>query len=72
MLSLVIKLRSYCIHRYKAFHGFGQANFTDGGSILGLIQFTLLPQLPPKILLDLKLVIMLNLPLASGFNHKSM
>jgi len=35
---------------YKAFHGYGQAKFPDVGSILGSSQFTLLPQLPPKIM----------------------
>jgi hypothetical protein len=28
---------------YLAFHGFEQAKFADGGSILGLCQFTRLP-----------------------------
>ncbi len=28
------------------FHGFGQGKFAYGGLILGLSQFTLLPQLP--------------------------
>jgi len=41
---------------YRAFHGFGQAKFAYGGSILGLSQFTLLPQLPLKIMLQLKVV----------------
>jgi len=38
------------------FHGFGQANFAYGGSILGLSQFTLLPQLPLRMTLNLKVV----------------
>jgi len=38
------------------FHGFGQAKFAYGGSILGLRQFTLLPQLPLKMMLGLKVV----------------
>jgi hypothetical protein len=33
-----------------------QAKFPDGGSVLGLIQFSTLPQLPPKILFDSKVV----------------
>jgi len=41
---------------YRAFLEHGQAKFPDGGLILGSRQFTLLPQLPPKILLDLKVV----------------
>jgi len=39
---------------YKTFHGFGHAKFPDGGSVLGSSQFSTLPQLPPKILLDSK------------------
>jgi len=38
------------------FHGFGQAKFPDSGLVLGLNQFSILPQLPPKILLDSKVV----------------
>jgi len=38
------------------FHGFGQAKFAYGGSILGLSQFTLVPQVPLKMVLDLKMV----------------
>jgi len=41
---------------YRVFHGFGQAKFPDGGSILGSSQFTLLPQLPLKMMLGLKVV----------------
>jgi hypothetical protein len=41
---------------YRAFHRFGQAKFPNGGSILGSNQFSILPQLPPKILLDSKVV----------------
>jgi len=39
---------------YRAFHRFGQAKFPDGGSVLGLSQFSVLPQLPPRIMLSLK------------------
>jgi len=39
----------YSSNTYRAFHGFGQAKFADGGSILGSSQFTQLPQLPLKI-----------------------
>jgi len=46
MLNIVVN--------YRAFHGFGQARFDDGGSILGLSQFALLPRLPLKMVLDLK------------------
>jgi len=41
---------------YKVFHRFGQAKFAYCGSILGSNKFTLLPQLPLKIMLNLKLV----------------
>jgi len=41
---------------YRAFHGFGQAKFPDVGSALGSSQFLVLPHLPPKILLDSKVV----------------
>jgi len=41
---------------YRAFNGFGQAKFPDGGSILGSSQFSILPQLPPKTMLGLKVV----------------
>jgi len=41
---------------YRAFHGFGQAKFLDGGSVLGLSQFSMLLQLPLKTMLDLKVV----------------
>jgi len=37
------------IMMYRAFCGFGQAKFTYGGSVLGLSQFSLLPQLPQKL-----------------------
>jgi len=41
---------------YRAFHGIGQAKFAYGVSILGWSQFTLLPQLPLKMMLSLKVV----------------
>jgi hypothetical protein len=41
---------------YRAFHRFGQAKFPDGGSFLGSSQFLLLPQLPLKTTLGLKVV----------------
>jgi len=37
---------------YRAFHRFGQAKFLDGGLVLALSQFSILPQVPTKILLD--------------------
>jgi len=39
---------------YRVFHGFWQAKFADGGSILGSSLLTLLPQLPLQTMLDLK------------------
>jgi len=36
---------------FRVFHGFGQAKFAYGGSILGSSQFTLLLQLPLKMML---------------------
>ncbi len=36
---------------YRGFRGFVQAKFLDGGSVLGLSQFLILPQLPPKLML---------------------
>jgi hypothetical protein len=41
---------------YRLFHGFGQAKFPDGGLVLGLNQFSILPQLSPKKILDSKVV----------------
>jgi len=41
---------------YREFHGFGKAKFPDGGLVLGLSQFLILPQLPPKILLSSKVI----------------
>jgi len=41
---------------YRAFHGFEQAKFAYGGSILGSSQFPLLSQMPLKTMLDLKVV----------------
>jgi len=37
---------------YRVFHGFGQAKY--GSSVLGSSQFSILPLLPPKIMLDSK------------------
>jgi len=38
------------------FHGFGQAKFPDGGSVLGSSQFITTARLPPKIMLNSKVV----------------
>ncbi len=42
--------------RYRVFHRFGQAKFPDSGSVLGLSQFSILPRLPVKMILGLKVV----------------
>jgi hypothetical protein len=41
---------------YRAFRGFGQAKFPDGGSVLGSSQVILLSKLPLNSTLDLKVV----------------
>ena len=41
---------------YRAFNRFVQAKFAYGGLVLGSSQFTLLPQLPQKMTLNLKVV----------------
>jgi len=38
------------------FMDLGQAKFPDGGLVLGLSQFSMLPQLPQKILFNSKVV----------------
>jgi len=48
------KVLSVDIHR--AFHGLGQAKFAYGGSVLGLSQLTLRPQLPLKMMPNLNVV----------------
>jgi len=45
-----ILLKSKVQNRYRVFHGFRQAKFPDGGLVLGSSQFSILPQLHPKIL----------------------
>ncbi len=41
---------------YRVFHRFGQAKFPDGVSVLDSSQFSILPQLPRKTMLGLKVV----------------
>ena len=50
------KLNQISQSNYRAFHGLGQAEFACGGLVLGLNQFTLLPQLAPKMMLNLNVV----------------
>jgi len=52
----LIKCSGSYLGTYGAFHGFGQAKFAYGGSILGSSLYKLLPQLPLKTMLNLKLV----------------
>jgi len=40
----------------RVFHRFGQAEFPDNGSVLGSSQFSILPPLPQKIMLNSKVV----------------
>jgi hypothetical protein len=54
--NILIAGLSYHHTERLAFQGFGQAKFPDGGLVLGSSQFSILPQLPPKILLNLKVV----------------
>ncbi len=44
------------IEGYRAFHRFGQSQFPHGGLVLGSSQISILPPLPPKIMLDSKVV----------------
>jgi hypothetical protein len=45
---------NFLLYTYRGFHGFGQAQFPDGGLILDLRQFSVLPQLPQKPMLGFK------------------
>jgi hypothetical protein len=51
-----VRIKFRRIDSYRSFHGFGQAKYPSGGLVLGLSQFSILPQLPPKIMLDSKVV----------------
>jgi len=55
LVSLKVNL-FYRIAFNRAFHKFGQAKFVHAGLILGSSQFTILPQLPLKTRVDLKMV----------------
>jgi len=59
---------------YIVFHGFGQAKFPHGGLVLDSSQFSLLPQLPQKMTLNLKMVkfnskIIILLPKSKSVTH---
>ncbi len=49
---LILKL----LELYNVFQGFREAKSADGGSILSLSQFSILPQLPQKMRLASKVV----------------
>jgi len=49
----------------RAFHRFEQAKFPDDSSVLGPSQFSILPQLPLKTMLGLKVVKTYSKKLAS-------
>jgi len=57
--SITINIGNYCktlTYYYRAFHRIGQAKFLYDGSVLGSSQFSILPQLPPKMMLNSKVV----------------
>ena len=56
-IASIIRSSFSTIVLYRAFYGFGQAKFANGGLILGSSRFTLLSQLPLKMMLGLKVVI---------------
>ncbi len=65
---LVERDQNACKIIYRALNGFGHAKFAYGGSNLGSSQFTLLPQLPLKMMdqfqsgkIDSKIIILLHL-----------
>jgi len=56
-LKIDIDKKMIIVHLvYRVFHGFGQAKFAYRGSLLGLIQFLLLPQLPLRMMFSLRVV----------------
>ena len=52
LTSIKVELK----YLYRAFHRFGQAKFAYGDLVLGSSPFALLPQLPLKTMLGLKVV----------------
>jgi hypothetical protein len=53
---LGIRFESKQINTTERFTDKGKLNFPHGGSVLGLSQFSILPQLPLKMMLGLKVV----------------
>jgi len=39
---------------YRVIHGLGQAKLPDVGLVIGSSQFSVLPKMPPKLMLDSK------------------
>jgi len=54
--SILACLFCVTLYFYRVFHGFGQAKFPHGILVLGSTQFSLVPQLPQKMTLYLKVV----------------
>jgi hypothetical protein len=52
--TIMYKLPTVSVECYKAFRRFWQEKFPDGGSVLGSSKFSVLPQLPPKMMFGLK------------------
>ena len=44
------------IYFYRAIHRFGESKIANDGLVLGLSQFSILPELPYKMMLDSKVV----------------
>jgi len=73
-LCVCVRERERERERYGAFHGFGQAKFAYGSLVIGSSQFTLLPPLPVKTKLNLKVVkidskIIISLPKSKSVIH---
>ncbi len=49
-------VKKHFVQTYSVFQGFGKAKSANGGSILSSSQFFIMPQLPQKIKLALKVV----------------
>jgi len=56
LVSIDVQISSAIFTFYRAFHSSGQAKFPDGGLVLSFSKFSILTQLPPKILLNSKVI----------------
>ncbi len=55
--NLLSQIKVANVQTFQRFTDLGKlAKFPDSGSVLGSSQFSILPQLPPKILLNSKVV----------------